>query len=129
MLSAAQREVFEETRLRCTPLRVFTTSEVVDRDESSGVIRFHYVLLHVLATVDCDTLDALPSPSPASDVDEALWSRWRHGRLTLPSADSQLVPLCAEVASLGMGLMIAMGEEGRRVGAPLIQLDNPICSV
>ena len=107
--AAGARELAEETGLQCFQpheLAAFHTTEVIDRDEA-GVLRFHYVLLHVIAAVELTADGALPDPCPSDDVDAAQWIPTREllegGSLQtrLPPA-ALYVPMCDDVTRIAL---------------------------
>ena len=72
----AAREVLEETGLAVTVpagLAGFCASDVLDMDPSSGALRFHYTLAHVLAYVLVDSDGVPPHPTAASDAAAVRW--------------------------------------------------------
>ncbi len=48
IFQCAKREVLEETGIRCSPLRVCNAIDAIYRDEK-GKVRFHYVIIYVVA--------------------------------------------------------------------------------
>jgi 8-oxo-dGTP diphosphatase len=83
---AIVREVAEETGVQVTPIQVLQAFDHIDRD-ADGRIRFHYVLVDFLCSVESPGGVGAPERTncelrPASDVSDARWVRWE-GRRTL----------------------------------------------
>ena len=66
MFQCAMREVWEETRIRCMPLRVCNAVDAIYRDQE-GAIRFHYVIVYVVARWESG------EPQAGDDASEASW--------------------------------------------------------
>ena len=48
IFQCAEREVFEETGIKCAPARICNAVDAVYRDKK-GAVRFHYVIVYVVA--------------------------------------------------------------------------------
>ncbi len=66
IFQCAQREVLEETGIKCRPFKVCDAIDAIYRDEN-GVVRFHYVIVYVLAHYEAGTAAA------ADDAAKAGW--------------------------------------------------------
>jgi 8-oxo-dGTP diphosphatase len=62
------REVLEETGLSVLPLKIVEVVDRITKDEASGRIRYHYVLVDFLCRLVAGSLCA------ASDATEACWA-------------------------------------------------------
>ncbi len=65
-LAAAMREVREETRIVCEPLRSFTTVDVIER-AADGSVAFHFLLAAVVARWQGGDI------MPSDDATDARW--------------------------------------------------------
>ncbi len=81
--AAALRELREETGVDAQALETFTAVDLIDRD-ATGQVRYHYVLLAVLAIWRAGV------PRAQDDVTEAGWFR----------LDALPEPLCEDVEGL-----------------------------
>ncbi len=66
IFDAAKREVMEETGIKCTPYHVFDAVDAIYRDKD-GRIRFHYVIVYVVARAREEM------PLARDDAKEAKW--------------------------------------------------------
>ena len=89
VLSAAERELAEETGIQGEALRVITAVEAFDRDAADG-LRQHFILIGVL----CRWLSGVPVAS-----DDALDAAW-FSQAALNTGDLALSLDVAEVAAL-----------------------------
>jgi 8-oxo-dGTP diphosphatase len=65
---AVIREVWEETGLTVVPAGIVEILDRITRDEATGQIRYHYVLIDFICRVAGGTLNG------ASDVEDACWA-------------------------------------------------------
>jgi 8-oxo-dGTP diphosphatase len=90
LAEAAVREAREETGLTVKPADVFAVLDLIDTD-SNGAIRFHYVLIDLLAKRVAGTL------RPGDDSMDARW---------VGLADLEELPMAPRVADVVRNLLI-----------------------
>jgi ADP-ribose pyrophosphatase len=85
IFQCAEREVLEETGIRCQAFRVCDAIDAIYRDEK-GIVRFHYVIVYVLARYQAGTVFA------GDDAVDAGWfSMEEIGRMNTPGRTVELI--------------------------------------
>lgn len=99
------REVLEETGLTVVPAGIVEVLDRITQDDSSGRIRYHYVLVDFLCLVAGGTVRG------GSDAEEARWVE----RVELQEQSYRLAPLTVQVIEkafrLGLGSDLSHDEE------------------
>lgn len=73
-LSAAQRELLEETQLSTCRWHThpFMTTDAITRSVSTGEVEYHYLIAQCFAQAN----DGLPQATPSDDALDAQWFSW-----------------------------------------------------
>jgi 8-oxo-dGTP diphosphatase len=120
-LQAAQREIYEETKLRASSsltlnwhLDPFMTTDVIFKDDDDGAdmpcaYAFHYVIAHCFGRIELqnDRPNHIPSLRPS---DDALDAKWWTLEEVLQLDDSKIL-------STGVVTVLKRAEELSQVGA------------